>query len=419
MESGLVKVAAPQTAQRLDEFTVIGDPGCDGLGAATMSVLARALTCHPGQCCIIAGDIVPCGIKPLYGHVRDFIRMAAITPVYTLCGNHDTEFFDEYFGRREYVIADERLLVLVLDNSRRVFSPETLAFCAESLERNRQRNVMLMFHIPPPNRKTDNSIAAAEWEKMRPLLAAHRQRIKYVVCGHVHSYIEDEIDGIPLIITGGGGARIEPVGSDEACHVGHHVIRFGFDPDGVLRHSFESLDGCQYDRETQDSKLAAFLDNAWRNECQAHLRYRIFADDASEQGQPGLAHLFRALSESEYYHARNHYCALGKRQPMEDNLRDSVAAENFEVNSLYKEYADYAVSAGLPLAQYSFSNAREAEKVHNGLLRQALAACENGKDLEDGQFFTCTSCGYTFKMNQAPTRCPICGAPADKIMPAL
>jgi len=61
-----------ERANRIDNFksvTVFGDPGCDGLGAATMSIFAKALRAQRSDFSIIAGDIVHRGKQSLYDTV--------------------------------------------------------------------------------------------------------------------------------------------------------------------------------------------------------------------------------------------------------------------------------------------------------------------------------------------------------------
>lgn len=69
---------------------------------------------------------------------------------------------------------------------------------------------------------------------------------------------------------------------------------------------------------------------------------------------------------------------------------------------------------GNGLAAAAFDDARRAEQVHLELLTRAQAALEQGKDIAETAYFTCTSCGATF-FGEKPPRCNVCGAPPDKI----
>jgi len=406
---------------RNDPGTVnlIGDPGCDGLGAGTMSIFARALTCSPADFSFIAGDLVPYGSRGIYDNVCKFVNTLAAHPVYTLCGNHDTDFYEEYFGRRNYALVSENLLMIALDNSRRSFSPETLEFCRSTLEEYQRENIVILFHIPPPNPVTTNTVNPPEWETFREIYLPWRNRIRYFICGHVHSLIEFSCDGIPVIVTGGGGARIEPVNDRKIdTHAGHHIVQLYFDEQKRLNRRFINLESLDYSPEMADPKLREYLEDAWRNETAAHFRYKLLSEKARDEGWTGLAALFRALSDSEFRHAGNHYYVLNRNQTLTKDLQDSISSETREVETMYREYRDYAQEKQHSLARYSFNDALNAEKVHKELLERALEAVGSNEDIPVAAYYTCSSCGYTFETESPPARCPVCGAPGDKIFPS-
>ncbi|OGV35046.1 MAG: hypothetical protein A2020_10980 [Lentisphaerae bacterium GWF2_45_14] len=419
MGNGIVRAAAGKITQipKINSFCAIGDPGCDGLGAAAMGIFARALNIENADLNIIVGDIVPHGSRPLYENMSEFINSTASTPVYTICGNHDTAFFDEYFGPRNYALSSDGLLIVLLDNSSKSFSSEALSFFREILQGPLPENVAVFFHIPPPNSLTSNSMKNEAWAELREVYLPFREKIKYFVCGHVHSFFTDAIDGIPLIVTGGGGARIEPLNNDfkNSENVSHHVVRFYFDNTGKLVHEFIALENLPYTKEISDEKLAEYLQNAFMNECAAHFKYKLYAESAAGKNNPGLAALFKALSDSEYRHAKNHYYVMGKSASLEKYLKDSAENENYEISVMYKDYMEYAAEKGHGLAKYSFFDALNAEKVHKKLLEEALDKLLKKEKIPVEKYFTCTSCGNTFRANDAPHRCPVCGAPRDKI----
>ena len=64
-----------------------------------------------------------------------------------------------------------------------------------------------------------------EFERLRKVYLPYKEKIKYFVCGHVHSCFEDEVDQIPFVCTGGGGAVIEDVSENiKASDVEHHGL---------------------------------------------------------------------------------------------------------------------------------------------------------------------------------------------------
>jgi len=414
MNQGIVQVKSEVVQlQQITRFTVIGDPGCDGLGAAAMSIFARALNAAPGDLTMIVGDLVPYGSPELYTNICKLINAAASTPVYTLCGNHDTTHFEQYFGNSDYALCDDRTMILVLNDSQRRFSPETLEFAKRTLAAATQPDIMVMFHIPPPNQIVANGLQNAQWQEFRDVYMPYRDRIRFFVCGHIHSFFTDSIDGIPLLVTGGGGARIE-AHKNITNEIHHHVLCFEHDHDFGWTFRYQSLDEVIYDRELADPQLRKNLIHAFQNECIAGFRYHFYAEEAEAEQRPDLAKLFRALATSEYYHARNLFCVLGRSLPLHDAINDSLEKEHEEVSVMYRSFLCQAEEAGHGLAEYAFSDAREAEKVHLRLLTDAKL-----EETLPVFYHVCTSCGYTFANSAEdgpnPRKCPVCGAPADKI----
>ncbi|MEZ7892480.1 MAG: ferritin family protein [Candidatus Wallbacteria bacterium] len=402
---------------KINSFNAIGDPGCDGLGTSIMMDFARALTIQNADFNVILGDIVPIGLEKLYKNVSEFINLISPLPVYTICGNHDTDFYEKYFGAKNYAVCDDKLLLVFLDNSARKFDNAALDFFEEVLKSDIRDNVMLFFHIPPPNGICRNSISAEEFSKLKAVYAPYKDKVKYIVCGHVHSFFETEADGIKLLVSGGGGARIESIDSLKVDNnlAYHHILNFYYDDKNALCFKHITIDGFIYDRELSDPALKEKLRDSFFNECAAHVKYKIFAQKASEKGLPGLSSLFNAAADAEFYHAMNHYSILNTENDLAENLKKSQSGERYEVDVMYKQYLEHALDGGFGLARYSFSDAMEAEKIHARLFSEAQMAYLKGGDISVSKYYTCTSCGHTFKGENHPKNCPVCGAPGDKI----
>ena len=393
-------------------FSFIGDPGCDGLGTEIMSIFHLALHKAAGDIALVGGDIVPNGSRHFYEDVVGMAGGAAEKPVYMLCGNHDTDDYANYFGEKNYYICSESLLLIVLDNSKRCFSEDTLHVLERALKENICDTVVIAFHIPPPNRVTANAVSREEWDKVVQVISPYREKVRYLVCGHVHSYFEDTVDGIPLIASGGGGARIEEVQGVETPY--NHWVEFFFDSGGILRH--ERKDVSLHDMpRTMAADVKKALGEAFANECGAHVVYRLYAQEAVKQGKKGIAKLLYAASDSEFYHARSHYYSMGAVKDTAGSVEQSIEKENFEVTEFYRNCIELAKKSGDSLAEYAFRDAMAAEQVHKKLLETALETLKTRDDIDEQRYYTCTSCGYTMSGNDKPKICPICGAPHDKI----
>jgi rubrerythrin len=398
-----------------NSFTVLGDPGCDGLGAEIVSIFARGLKESSGSSAgafqVIAGDIVPFGSKIFYNNMAELVNTLACKPVYMICGNHDTDFYEDYFGAKDYCLADSRTLIIALDNSKRIVSEHSLEVLRRALEQYRRPNIILLMHIPPPNNVSKNSIYPAEWKKITDAFAPCRANLKYIICGHLHSYFEDELDGARLIVSGGAGARIEEVEGVAASY--NHIVEIFYDETGRLSHRKKDI---HLGKENYDDpKIKTMLSNAFSQESMAHVRYKLYAEDAEKRGMKNLAKLFRAASDSEWFHAKIFYNTMsGLKEPLE-GIKESIENERHEVETLYPECADYARQLKLGLPAYAFNDALMAEKVHFRLFEKALEQLETQPDIAEETYYTCSSCGYTFKGKEPPKNCPVCGAPADKI----
>jgi len=158
---------------------------------------------------------------------------------------------------------------------------------------------------------------------------------------------------------------------------------------------------------TRQSVEAAFAD-----ECQAHLKYIAFAEQAEHDGYPNVARLFRAIAASERRHALYHLRLLGEVGTTEENLQEAHERDGREISQMCptcSEGGDPHASndGGLRCA------ALAAEKSHLPLYDEAKSALGADHDIEDAPIFVCSGCGRTVR-NEAPERCPICNTPRDQ-----
>jgi rubrerythrin len=155
---------------------------------------------------------------------------------------------------------------------------------------------------------------------------------------------------------------------------------------------------------TNDNLHAAFA-----GESQASRKYLYFAEKADKEGQPQIAKLFRAASEAETVHARNHLNAMNGIGPVQENLKTAIEGEHYEFAQMYPGFIDQAKTEQNGKAEQTFNWANQVEKVHHALYQQALKDLEAGKKKEVKPFNVCQRCGYTVE-GEAPDKCPVCGA---------
>jgi len=151
------------------------------------------------------------------------------------------------------------------------------------------------------------------------------------------------------------------------------------------------------------------LEEAFAGESQASRRYLFFAEKAESEGHPGIARLFRAASESEMVHARNHLKAMGGIGSTKDNLKAAISGESYEFTKMYPGFIKQAKAENNQKAETTFDYANKVEKIHHGLYQKALELLEAGKEPKAEPYFVCPVCGYTVA-GEAPEKCPVCGA---------
>jgi rubrerythrin len=152
------------------------------------------------------------------------------------------------------------------------------------------------------------------------------------------------------------------------------------------------------------------LQAAFAGESQASRKYLYFAEKADADGQPQIAKLFRAASEAETVHARNHLKAMNGIGSVADNLKAAIGGEHYEFTDMYPGFIDQANKEKNTKATQTFNWANKVEKIHHTLYEQALKDLDAGKKKENKPFYVCENCGNTVE-GDAPDVCPVCGKP--------
>jgi len=159
----------------------------------------------------------------------------------------------------------------------------------------------------------------------------------------------------------------------------------------------------------------ANLEAAFAGESQAHMKYKIFADKAEEEGYPDVARLFRAISYAEQVHATNHFKQLQGIQDTGSNLGAAMGGEHYEVTEMYPAFDSVAKLQAEKGAVLSIHYALEAEKIHEGMYGEAKQLVEAGKDRAQAPIYICPVCGFTV-IGEPPDNCPVSRTPRDKFV---
>ena len=159
------------------------------------------------------------------------------------------------------------------------------------------------------------------------------------------------------------------------------------------------------------SKTIEDLKAAFAGESQANRKYLAFARQAEEDGYPQVAKLFRAVAAAETVHAHKHLKILGEIRSTEENLRNAMEGENYEVTSMYPEFMKDAEAEENKKAFTSFKWAWEVEQVHEKLYQKAID--ELGIERGGEDYYVCPICGYTHK-GPLEGRCPVCNTHGER-----
>jgi rubrerythrin len=157
--------------------------------------------------------------------------------------------------------------------------------------------------------------------------------------------------------------------------------------------------------QTSDNLQAAFA-----GESQASRKYLYFAEKADEEGYKQIARLFRAASDAETVHARNHLKVMQGIKSTNDNLKAAIGGEHDEFTRMYPDFMKQADAEGDKKANNTFYLANQVEQIHHSLYQAALAMLEKSQAMTEKPIYVCQYCGNTVE-GEPPDKCPICGMP--------
>lgn len=167
---------------------------------------------------ICTGDMVYKPTRADYVFFCDeILEMWRMTPLLFSPGNHDIEeysthpadLYEKYFGERYYSFPIGRALFIVLDNSTDYIDAVQIAWLKNLLatERSRYDALVVFLHEPPIDLRGGGAWHAMNKKQGGELLDMLKEyRATAIFCSHIHSYYEWNWNGIPIYVSGGGGA---------------------------------------------------------------------------------------------------------------------------------------------------------------------------------------------------------------------
>lgn len=115
------------------------------------------------------------------------------------------------------------------------------------------------------------------------------------------------------------------------------------------------------------------LTTAMKGEAFAHAKYLVYADQARKNGNTELADLFEKTAKVERLeHFAEEAQLAGIVGDDQANLNDAIKGESYEVETMYRDFAKQAASAGDTAAATLFEEIRKDEMGHRDEFKAAL-----------------------------------------------
>ena len=115
------------------------------------------------------------------------------------------------------------------------------------------------------------------------------------------------------------------------------------------------------------------LKTAMQGEAFAAAKYQLYGEHARKSGNNELADLFEHTAKIERFEHLQEEADLARLVGDDAaNLEDAIAGESYEINTMYREFAEQARSAGDAAAASLFEEIRRDEMGHRDAFKAAL-----------------------------------------------
>jgi rubrerythrin len=168
------------------------------------------------------------------------------------------------------------------------------------------------------------------------------------------------------------------------------------------------------------SKTEENLKTAFAGESMARNKYTYYAKIAKKEGYHYIAKIFEETAENEKRHAKDEFALLNGLGDTIANLRAAIDGEDYEVQTMYADFAKEAEEEGNTQAAILFKQIAKVEAHHRDRYRKLLEMVENGTvyKREKPIKWKCSVCGYTYEGTEPPPKCPCCKHAKEHFEPA-
>ena len=183
--------------------------------SAYLQTAARAIERDfaSARACLLLGDVSDSGSDASYRQVRSYLQELNM-PLLATVGNHDNralmrEHFPDSYDANGFAQSSHSLSLgwrlLVLDSkhngqARGELCEQRLAWLQRQLDVASESNLIIALHHPPGPLAVPalDHIALANGDSLYQALAAHRERIKLILCAHFHLAISANWHGFTV-----------------------------------------------------------------------------------------------------------------------------------------------------------------------------------------------------------------------------
>ncbi len=175
------------------------------------------------------------------------------------------------------------------------------------------------------------------------------------------------------------------------------------------------------------------LAKAYVGESQARNRYTTYAKIAKKEGFEEISENFSLTADQETEHAKWLMRMINELKDnntkldnleiktevstivsnTKENLKNAIAGETYEFDSMYPDFANIAEEEGLEKIANRLRSIAKAESNHESRFKKFLDNLEAEKVFEKDEEVTwqCRKCGYRHTGKKAVNECPSCGHP--------
>jgi 3',5'-cyclic AMP phosphodiesterase CpdA len=197
-------------------FAVLGDSRDN---PEKFRAILAAAAGHAPAFIMHAGDLTNLGSAREFDETVAILRACPV-PVVVIPGNHDlvTEkgrFFEAVFGPLDFYFQAGAFRFICINNADDVLDGSFIRLPAgdspselEGLVAGKTPACIVM-HLPPATAAIKDHVSLPTTAPLKALLQKHGAGIRAILCGHVHGYAAAQLEGVPVIISGGAGAPLQ------------------------------------------------------------------------------------------------------------------------------------------------------------------------------------------------------------------